>query len=156
MFYFHPYLGKIPILTNIFQKGWHHHVFVMFNFKIIPKKIGRQGWVRKGGLVHPTKTGDQHGLFMFFRAAFFTCFTDFLLSYEPWKSLPPISKKTMVPFWMIINLTIKIYKKMGGSFPATYQKFWLDFQATSATTSIVEIMGISPMPRFAPKTIVPS
>ena len=24
MFYFHPYLGKIPILTNIFQMGWTH------------------------------------------------------------------------------------------------------------------------------------
>ena len=24
MFYFHPYLGKIPILTNIFQMGWNH------------------------------------------------------------------------------------------------------------------------------------
>ena len=23
-FYFHPYLGKIPYLTNIFQKGWNH------------------------------------------------------------------------------------------------------------------------------------
>ena len=22
--YFHPYLGKIPILTNIFQMGWNH------------------------------------------------------------------------------------------------------------------------------------
>ena len=30
-FYVHPYLGKIPILTNIFQMGWNHqlvHVFV--------------------------------------------------------------------------------------------------------------------------------
>ena len=31
IFYFHPYLGKIPILTNIFQRGWNHqpdkHVF---------------------------------------------------------------------------------------------------------------------------------
>ena len=28
-FYFHPYLGKIPILTNIFQLGWNHQpVFV--------------------------------------------------------------------------------------------------------------------------------
>ena len=26
MFYFHPYLGKIPILTNIFQLGWNHHL----------------------------------------------------------------------------------------------------------------------------------
>ena len=23
-FYFHPYLGKIPILTNMFQLGWNH------------------------------------------------------------------------------------------------------------------------------------
>ena len=26
MFYFHPYLGKIPILTNIFQMGWNHQL----------------------------------------------------------------------------------------------------------------------------------
>ena len=26
MFYFHPYLGKIPILTNIFQGGWNHQL----------------------------------------------------------------------------------------------------------------------------------
>ena len=24
MFYFHPYLGRIPILTNMFQRGWNH------------------------------------------------------------------------------------------------------------------------------------
>ena len=24
IFYFHPYLGKIPILTNIFEMGWNH------------------------------------------------------------------------------------------------------------------------------------
>ena len=26
MFYFHPYLGKIPILTSIFQMGWNHQL----------------------------------------------------------------------------------------------------------------------------------
>ena len=26
IFYFHPYLGKIPILTNIFQWGWNHQL----------------------------------------------------------------------------------------------------------------------------------
>ena len=26
MFYFHPYLGKIPILTHIFQMGWNHQL----------------------------------------------------------------------------------------------------------------------------------
>ena len=25
-FYVHPYLGKIPILTNIFQRGWNHQL----------------------------------------------------------------------------------------------------------------------------------
>ena len=25
MFYFQPYLGKIPILTNTFQMGWFNH-----------------------------------------------------------------------------------------------------------------------------------
>ena len=25
-FYFHPYLGKTPILTNIFQRGWNHQL----------------------------------------------------------------------------------------------------------------------------------
>ena len=33
IFYFHPYLGKIPILTNIFQMGWNHQpVDYKFNF----------------------------------------------------------------------------------------------------------------------------
>ena len=26
LFYFHPYLGKLPILTNIFQRGWNHQL----------------------------------------------------------------------------------------------------------------------------------
>ena len=26
IFYFHPYLGKIPNLTNIFQRGWNHQL----------------------------------------------------------------------------------------------------------------------------------
>ena len=26
VFYVHPYLGKIPILTNIFQVGWDHQL----------------------------------------------------------------------------------------------------------------------------------
>jgi len=26
IFYFHPYLGKIPILTNIFEGGWNHQL----------------------------------------------------------------------------------------------------------------------------------
>ena len=29
MFYFHPYLGKISNLTNIFQRGWNHQVGIL-------------------------------------------------------------------------------------------------------------------------------
>ena len=29
IFYFHPYLGKIPILTNIFQVGWNHQLLTL-------------------------------------------------------------------------------------------------------------------------------
>ena len=33
--YFHLYLGKIPILTNIFQMGWNHQLaFILFSFLI--------------------------------------------------------------------------------------------------------------------------
>ena len=55
MFYFHPYLGKIPILTNIFQMGWNHQpgfAWLLFgmgiqgisggcsNFLFFPKILG--------------------------------------------------------------------------------------------------------------------
>ena len=30
IFYFHPYLGKIPILTHIFQMGWFNHQLVNY------------------------------------------------------------------------------------------------------------------------------
>ena len=33
MFYFHPYLGKISKLTNIFQMGWFNHQPVFDAFK---------------------------------------------------------------------------------------------------------------------------
>ena len=29
IFHFHPYLGKIPILTNIFQMGWNHQPVIL-------------------------------------------------------------------------------------------------------------------------------
>ena len=32
IFYFHPYLGKIPILANIFQMGWNHQPVFLFNW----------------------------------------------------------------------------------------------------------------------------
>ena len=34
IFYFHPYLGKVPILTNIFQLGWFNHQLGMFSHPV--------------------------------------------------------------------------------------------------------------------------
>ena len=36
IFYFHPYWGKIPILTNIFQMRWNHQL-VMFDKGVFRK-----------------------------------------------------------------------------------------------------------------------
>ena len=36
-FYFHPYLGKIPNLTNIFQRGWNHQP-VFMSLQTYPEK----------------------------------------------------------------------------------------------------------------------
>ena len=40
IFYFHPYLGKIPILTNIFQMGWNHHLDKMQHATEDPGRFG--------------------------------------------------------------------------------------------------------------------
>ena len=34
IFYVHPYLGKIPILTNIFQMGWNHQLVIYCKCRI--------------------------------------------------------------------------------------------------------------------------
>ena len=46
IFYFHPYLGKIPILTNIFQMGWNHQLVLNPRVNPIPPIISGGG---KGG-----------------------------------------------------------------------------------------------------------
>ena len=42
IFYFHPYLGKIPNLTNIFQRGWNHQLdyFWVLSVCRVSKKDG--------------------------------------------------------------------------------------------------------------------
>ena len=45
IFYFHPYLGKIPILTNIFQMGWNHQLDLHWLGKPTPDSLySRQNW----------------------------------------------------------------------------------------------------------------
>ena len=39
IFYVHPYLGKIPILTNIFQRGWFNHQLATHLFGACNKTI---------------------------------------------------------------------------------------------------------------------
>ena len=41
-FYFNPYLGNIPILTNSFQRGWNHQL--VMNFNQLHKEIYEQSW----------------------------------------------------------------------------------------------------------------
>ena len=43
---FHPYLGKLPILTNIFQLGWFNHQLAQtFSNQILRKTLS--GWTRE-------------------------------------------------------------------------------------------------------------
>ena len=35
IFNFHPYLGKIPSLTNIFQLGWNHQLDIVFQYWVL-------------------------------------------------------------------------------------------------------------------------
>ena len=44
--FFHPYLGKIPILTNIFQRGWNHQL-VAFHIRLLI--ISEKVWIACGG-----------------------------------------------------------------------------------------------------------
>ena len=39
IFYFHRYLGKIPILTNIFQTGWNHQPDICW------ETLAHSGWI---------------------------------------------------------------------------------------------------------------
>ena len=59
IFYFHPYLWKIPILTNIFQRGWFNHQLEMVGpnhqESIHSKLLGFRG-TRSGGPIKPTST----------------------------------------------------------------------------------------------------
>ena len=52
MFYLHPYLGKIPILTNIFQRAWNHQLDLfgrMFLFCFFSIPIAHH-WQKCGNL----------------------------------------------------------------------------------------------------------
>ena len=49
IFYFHPYLGKIPILTNIFQRGWNHQPAMMYK-KNHPRWTARCWWPESCGM----------------------------------------------------------------------------------------------------------
>ena len=57
-FYFHPYLGKISILTNIFQLGWNHqlpHLHQPNSILQISHQCGKGNWVSTSGTICPMK-----------------------------------------------------------------------------------------------------
>ena len=44
IFYVHPYLGKIPILTNIFQRGWNHRLDTLAGALVGNDPLGMGFW----------------------------------------------------------------------------------------------------------------
>ena len=54
-FMFHPYLGKIPILTHIFQMGWNHQLGNLSFFWWVHPPGNFWGWLfdSKGQVEHP-------------------------------------------------------------------------------------------------------
>ena len=51
IFYFHPYLGKVPILTNMFQRGWNHQLVFCFWKKLRVNSHWSPGFVQN---LHPS------------------------------------------------------------------------------------------------------
>ena len=56
--YFHPYLGKIPILTNIFQMGWNHQPeklrkisYMSYPWKYGKKNLKPRTWCQVNGYI---------------------------------------------------------------------------------------------------------
>ena len=56
MFYFHPYLGKIPILTNIFEMGWNHQLVINPYSQTMKRPFGKGPTTRSLG-----DETDHHG-----------------------------------------------------------------------------------------------
>ena len=98
IFYFHPYLGKIPILTNIFQRGWNHQP-VIFQPSISRCKLAVSFTVRVVGVwtrrtlkenllrldIWTTKTNRGMEVFLTWISRVFVG----LLDFWPWKKGNP-------------------------------------------------------------------
>ena len=64
IFYVHPYLGKIPILTNIFQMGWNHQPVFLWGMplgreKRVPKQTFAFRFGSRGYSVLPQILNDK-------------------------------------------------------------------------------------------------
>ena len=66
IFYVHPYLGKIPILTNIFQRGWNHQLDNKWYIPIIDD--WKSYWPSRTPLVFQS---EKAGLHMYMTYMFF-------------------------------------------------------------------------------------
>ena len=63
-FYVHPYSGKIPILTNIFQRGWNHQLVKknMFGFRFSQREGERvKIWLRYFRMGQRMGMSECHG-----------------------------------------------------------------------------------------------
>ena len=63
IFYFHPYLGKIPVLTHIFQMDWSHQPVVLWESikpQDGPSIHDTLDWLGKVGAREGIKVGQKH------------------------------------------------------------------------------------------------
>ena len=59
-FYFYPYLGKIPILTNIFQRGWNHQLVIVKQSPNFVKEPLLLSFFRGGGVTFSCHDGFRY------------------------------------------------------------------------------------------------
>ena len=102
IFCFHPYLGKVPILTNIFQRGWNHQQEVVFTREIYDRRRSFPPlWFR---LVEPPNSS-------FLLVAVRWIFSTHLITTIVWKN--SVNDQTASKRWFL-NPPANFLYKMGG------------------------------------------
>ena len=127
-FYFHPYLGKIPILTNIFQMGWNHQLGVL--------KKGGKMHLRKHAAVYYVKLTSTAGFVVdSSTAALSDCYLDDVTERKKSKSMVRINGL----FHLLINGFFSLGYNLLIRSPFTkFLAFWSNIDHREKTDSIAD------------------
>ena len=83
IFYFHPYLGKVSILTNIFQRGWNHQpVWMILEGTVVDSEIRLTSWAK--GSFFPSKYKVIHPRWLAALSINSILLSPRKLTYPPW------------------------------------------------------------------------